>query len=247
MTSISMAFLLTSLAGLSTMIGVIPIFISIKNKDKIIASSLAFASGVMFCVSVTDLIPESINMLRNYFNGIEVISLSFLFIVIGIITSSLIDKYLPSTNYESLYKVGIISMLAIILHNIPEGIATFISTTKDTSLGISLATSIALHNIPEGISISVPIYYSTKSKFKTFIYTFISATSEPLGAIITYLFLLPLITDTLLGLLFSFIAGIMLQISLTELLPESLNYDYQKTTKIFFLMGIIFMLLKVFI
>lgn len=247
MTSISMAFLLTSLAGLSTMLGIIPIFIKIKNKDKIIASSLAFASGVMFCVSVTDLIPESINMLRNYFNGIEVISLSFLFIVIGIITSSLIDKYLPSTNYESLYKVGIISMLAIILHNIPEGIATFISTTKDTSLGISLATSIALHNIPEGISISVPIYYSTKSKFKTFIYTFISATSEPLGAVITYLFLLPFITDTLLGLLFSFIAGIMLQISLTELLPESLNYDYQKTTKIFFLIGIIFMLLKVFI
>ena len=247
MTSISMAFLLTSLAGLSTMLGIIPIFIKIKNKDKIIASSLAFASGVMFCVSVTDLIPESINMLRNYFSQVEVISLSFLFIVIGIITSSLIDKYLPSTNYESLYKVGIISMLAIILHNIPEGIATFISTTKDTSLGISLATSIALHNIPEGISISVPIYYSTKSKFKTFIYTFISATSEPLGAVITYLFLLPFITDTLLGLLFSFIAGIMLQISLTELLPESLNYDYQKTTKIFFLIGIIFMLLKVFI
>lgn len=229
------------------MLGMIPVFIKIKNEDKIIASSLAFASGVMFCVSVTDLIPESINMLRNYFSQVEVISLSFLFIVIGFITSNLIDKYLPSTNYESLYKVGIISMLAIILHNIPEGIATFISTTKDTSLGISLATSIALHNIPEGISISVPIYYSTKSKLKVFVYTFISAMSEPIGAVITYLFLLPFITDILLGLLFSFIAGIMLQISLTELLPESLNYNYQKTTKIFFLIGIIFMLLKVFI
>lgn len=247
MNSISMAFLLTSLAGLSTMLGIIPIFIKIKNKDKVIASSLAFASGVMLSVSITDLIPESIHMLKNYFNGQIVILLSFIFMLIGIITSSLIDKYLPTINFQNLYRVGIISMLAIIIHNIPEGIATFISTTKDTSLGISLATSIALHNIPEGISISIPIYYSTKSKFKALFYTFISALSEPIGAILTYLFLLPLITDTLLGLLFSFIAGIMLQISLMELLKESLNYNYKQQTKLFFLIGIIFMLLKIFI
>ena len=229
------------------MLGIIPIFIKIKNKDKVIASSLAFALGVMLSVSITDLIPESIHMLKNYFNGQIVILLSFIFMLIGIITSSLIDKYLPTINYQNLYRVGIISMLAIILHNIPEGIATFISTTKDTSLGISLATSIALHNIPEGISISIPIYYSTKSKFKALFYTFISALSEPIGAILTYLFLLPLITDTLLGLLFSFIAGIMLQISLMELLKESLNYNYKQQTKLFFLIGIIFMLLKIFI
>lgn len=247
MNSISMAFFLTTLAGLSTMIGIIPIFIKITNKDKIIASSLAFASGVMLCVSITDLIPESITMLNNYFNGFIVVILSFIFVVIGIIISSLIDKYLPTNNKENLYRVGIISMLAIILHNLPEGIATFISTTKDTSLGISLATSIALHNIPEGISISVPIYYSTKSKTKACFYTFISALSEPLGAIITYLFLLPFVNDILLGLLFSLIAGIMLQISLTELLPESNSYKYPKLTNTFFLIGIIFMLLKIFI
>lgn len=247
MNSINMAFFLTTLAGLSTMIGVIPVFIKIKNQDKIIASSLSFAAGVMLCVSITDLIPESIEMLENSYNGFWVVALSFIFVVIGIIISSLIDKYLPTQNKENLYRVGIISMLAIILHNIPEGIATFISTTKDTSLGVSLATSIALHNIPEGISISVPIYYSTKSKFKAGAYTFISALSEPLGAIITYLFLLPFVTDAILGLLFSIIAGIMLQISLTELLPESISYNYPKLTKTFFIIGVIFMLLKVFI
>lgn len=247
MNSISMAFFLTTLAGLSTMLGVIPIFIKITNKDKIIASSLAFASGVMLSVSITDLIPESIMMLNNYFNGFLVVILSFIFVVIGIIISSLIDKYLPTKIEGNLYRVGIISMLAIILHNLPEGIATFISTTKDTSLGISLATSIALHNIPEGISISIPIYYSTKSKTKACFYTFLSALSEPLGAIITYLFLLPFINDVLLGLLFSLIAGIMLQISLTELLPEANSYKYNKLTTIFFIMGIIFMLLKIFI
>ena len=247
MGTIGFSFLLTSLAGLSTMIGVIPIFIKIKNKDKIIAASLSFASGVMLCVSITDLIPESINMIRGYYSGLVVVILSFLFILIGVAASCLVDKYLPTINYQSLYRVGIISMLAIILHNIPEGIATFISTTKDTSLGFSLATSIAFHNIPEGISISIPIYYSTRSKFKACGYTFISALSEPLGAVLTYLFLLPFVSDILLGLLFSFIAGIMLQISLTELLPEAISYKESFITKLFFVVGFIFMLLKVFI
>lgn len=241
-----MAFFLTTMAGFSTMIGVIPIFIKIKSKDKIITSSLAFASGVMLCVSITDLIPESMIMLTDYFNDILVVLLSFIFIILGIITSCLIDKYLPTTN-NNLYRIGIISMLAIMLHNIPEGIATFLSTTKNTSLGISLTTSIALHNIPEGISISIPIYYSTNSKIKSLFYTFVSALSEPLGAILTYLFLLPFVNDILLGLLFSFIAGIMLQISLTELLPEAISYKFPKLTKIFFLIGITFMLLKNFI
>ena len=86
-------------------------------------------------------------------------------------------------------------MIAIILHNVPEGIATFISSSKDISLGISLAIAITLHNIPEGISISIPIYYSTKSKFKALLYTFISGVSEPIGALIAYLFLSKYIND----------------------------------------------------
>lgn len=252
MNSINMAFLLTTLAGLSTMLGVIPIFIKLRDENQIITASLAFAAGVMICVSITDLIPESILMLENYYNGFITVLLVFLFLLIGIVVSSFIDKVFPtnpivSNSHVSLYKVGIISMVAIILHNLPEGIATFISTTKDTSLGISLAVAIALHNIPEGISISVPIYYSTKSKIKAIFYTFISAMSEPLGAILTYLFLFPFINNVVLGLLFAFIAGIMIQISLTELIPTAQNYSYPKITKIFFIIGVIFMLVKFFI
>ena len=243
-----MAFLLTTMAGFATMVGTIPIFIKLKNEGKIIAGSLAFAAGVMICVSVTDLMPESILMLGKYYNGFITVGLSFLFMMIGIIFSLLIDKLLPTNTKDiPLYKVGIISMVAIIMHNLPEGIATFISTTKDTSLGISLAIAIALHNIPEGISISIPIYYATRSKKRAILYTFISSLSEPFGAIITYLFLLPVINDVILGLLFAFIAGIMLQISFTELLPTSVSYDENRITKVFFFIGIIFMLLKFFI
>ena len=248
MNSISMAFFLTFMAGFSTMLGIIPIFIKLKNETKIIAGSLAFAAGVMTCVSVTDLIPEAVIMLENQYNGALTIILTFLFIMLGMTISNFIDKNIPITSEStSLYKVGLISMLAIILHNLPEGIVTFISTTKDTSLGISLAIAIALHNIPEGISISVPLYYSTKRKRKAISYTFISSLSEPLGALLTYLFLLPIINEVILGLLFAFIAGIMIQISFTELLPTSTNYQMPVVTKTFFVIGTIFMLIKFFL
>lgn len=248
MNSISIAFLLTTIAGLSTMLGTFPIFIKLRNESKIIAGSLAFAAGVMICVSIIDLIPESIGMLEVNYNGVITVLLVFSFIMIGIVMSSMLNKSLPtSTKDSNLYKVGIISMLAIILHNIPEGIATFISTTKDTSLGVALTIAIAMHNIPEGISISVPIYYATKSKSKALLYTFVSALSEPLGAILTYLFLLQFVNDIMLGLLFAFIAGIMLQISFTELLPMSNSYNEGRITKVFFIVGMFFMLLKFFV
>lgn len=132
-------------------------------------------------------------------------------------------------------------MLAIILHNIPEGIATFLSTENNISLGLSLAIAITLHNIPEGISISVPIYYAKKSKIKAFTYTLIAGLSEPLGALIAYLFLKNIVNDTLMGILMALIAGIMLQIAIYELLPTSLNYKNKKTTIKYFILGIIFM------
>lgn len=159
----------------------------------------------------------------------------------------LIDYYLPTEfNNNNLYKLGIISMLAIILHNIPEGIATFLTTNKDISLGLSLAIAITLHNIPEGISIAVPIYYSTKKKSKAILYTFISALSEPFGALLAFIFLKNIITDNIMGYLLSFIAGIMIHISLCELLPNSFKYKKKKHTIFFFILGILFMLLRLF-
>ena len=242
-----MSFLLTFIAGFSTMIGTILIFLKVKNINKFICSSLAFASGVMFIVSVTDLIPESLNLLSTKYNGSIIIIICLLFIILGIIISMLIDYYLPSDNfYENgkLYKVGIISMLAIILHNIPEGIATFIAGNSDTNLAISLTIAIALHNIPEGICIAVPKFYATKNKFKACFFSFISSISEPFGAFIAYLFLSNYVTDSFLGILFAIIAGIMLHISLCELLPTSKKYNYKKMTIIYFCIGSIFMLLK---
>lgn len=120
--------ILTSLAGMATLIGIIPIFVKVKNKDYIIASSCAFASGVMICISILDLIPESIRYLNNYFNSFLVISLCFIFLILGIIISMILDNYIDKvSNNNSLFKVGILSMIAIILHNIPEDCSPHVS------------------------------------------------------------------------------------------------------------------------
>lgn len=243
-------FILTIIAGAATMLGVIFIFIKFKNQDKIINSALSFAGGVMITVSITDLIPEGITMLANQFYQIPTILICAIFVVVGILFSMFIDACLP-TNLDcgnnGLYRIGIFSMLAIILHNIPEGIATFIATHDNVTLGLSLATAIALHNIPEGISISIPIYYGTKSKKKSLFYTFISSISEPFGALLAFLFLSPYINDFMLGVLFSIIAGIMIHIASYELIPGALKYKDKKQSLIFIILGSIVMIINHFI
>ena len=135
-------------------------------------------------------------------------------------------------------------MIAIILHNIPEGIATYLSTESNFKLGLSLTIAIALHNIPEGISIALPIYYGSKSRGKALIYTLFSALSEPLGALLAYLFLSKTITNNIMGILMSLIAGIMIQISIYELLPTSLKFKNKKLTILSFILGIFFMIMN---
>lgn len=238
------SLILTSLAGMSTLIGLVPIFIKIKNKEHIISASCAFASGVMICISILDLIPESIRYLNNYFNSFLVIILCFIFLILGIMLSMVLDSYIDRVNNNgSLFKVGILSMIVIILHNIPEGIVTFIVSNKNIMLGLSICIAIALHNIPEGISIAVPIYYSTGSKKKAILYTFIAGLSEPIGAILTGLFLINYVNDIVLGLLFALIAGIMIQLSTSKLLPTSNNYS-KRIASMFFILGFIVMFIS---
>lgn len=237
MNNITMAFLLTTIAGLSTIIGTLIIYIKTNNQDKIIVSSLSFAASIMICLSICDLIPESIKIISSFYNSTITIILCILFMIVGIVLSMLIDYKIP--NNKELYKVGIVSMIAIIIHNIPEGIATFIATTNDTTLGLKLTLAIALHNIPEGITIAIPIYYSTNSKKKAFLYSLVSGFSEPFGAIITYIFLKEYITIKILGILFSIIAGIMLYISFYELLSSTKKYNQNKRSKLFFIIGCI--------
>ena len=237
------AFILSSIAGFSTMLGSLIIFLSKKKSLNFLISGIAFAAGVMFFLSIFDLIPESILFLKNTYKIIPSILISLISLSIGVCISIIIDKLFPNTfDEKSLYKLGLITMIGIIVHNIPEGIATFITTNESLQLGISITLAITMHNIPEGISIALPIYYYTKSKKKAILYTFICAISEPFGALIAYLFLEP--TTTTLGLVYSVIAGIMVHISMYELLPNALKYKRYKITYLFYILGLIFVLIN---
>lgn len=249
MENIIIAFILTCLAGLSTLIGTF--FIFYKGDIKTLTKyALSFAAGVMLCVSIVDLIPEALNELVKSNNKITTFTLTTLFIGVGIIISYLIDKLIPENKNignKQLYHLGIFAMLAIIIHNVPEGIATFLSSTTNIALGLSLTIAIAIHNIPEGISISIPIYSATGSKKRAFGYTLISAFAEPLGAILAFLFLKDILTNTIMGCTLAIIAGIMTYIALLQFLPEALKYKEKKKTMFFFIVGMLFMLFSLYI
>lgn len=238
------AFILSSIAGISTLIGFLFIFIK-KDRNNIISKSLGFASGVMLTISIIDLIPNSFLLIINNYSKISTLFLIIIGFLIGIMLSSIIDQKVEKNtkNGTKLYKLGLMTMLVIMMHNIPEGIATYITTSQNTKLGLILTMAIALHNIPEGISISIPIFYSTKSKSKAFLYTLISGLSEPIGALISYLFLAKFVNDTILGVIYSIIAGMMINIAINELYKESINYN-KKNTIIYFIIGSFIMILN---
>ncbi len=230
--------IISVVAGFSTLIGYFFIYVK-GDKNKIIEKSLSFAGGVMITLSIIDLLPTGLSNLNTRFNYLISIILSFIFFFVGFFICHLISKYTHSDN--KLYKTGLITMIGIIIHNIPEGIATFILSAIDIKLGILLAIAIILHNIPEGISISIPIYYSTKSKKKAFIYTLISGMSEPIGGILALLFLYKYINNTIIGILFSIIAGLMIYIGYFELLKTS-NKN-KKNTILYSLMGMLLIII----
>ena len=234
--------IISLIAGLSTLIGYLFIYIK-GDKNKIISRCLSFAGGVMIMLSVIDLLPSSIENLCKENSYFKTIIFSFLCFWIGFFGCHFISKLMHNES-SKLYKTGIISMLGIVLHNIPEGIATFVLSAIDLKLGLFLAIAIILHNVPEGIGIAIPIFYSTNSKKKAIIYTLVSALSEPFGALIAFIFLRNIINDIILGILFAIIAGIMLQIAFCELIPTARRYNNKKYLFIFFLVGVIFMLFK---
>lgn len=226
--------IVSSIAGISTLVGYLFIYIK-ADKNKVISKSLSFASGVMLTLSLVDLIPTSINYLKMDNRSLLY---TLLFFFIGIILCLIINTKIKDN--DVLYKTGIISMIGIMIHNIPEGIVTYILSTVDMKLGLIFAIAIILHNIPEGISISVPIYYSKKSKKKAFLYTMISGLSEPLGALLSMIFLYKYISNFLIAILFSLIAGLMSYISIFELMKTSFKYD---KNKIYILYGSLFILI----
>ncbi|WP_026896153.1 zinc transporter ZupT [Clostridiisalibacter paucivorans] len=242
--NILFAFGLTLFAGLATGIGSALAFFAKKTNTKFLSVSLGFSAGVMIYVSFAEILlkaKESLVAEMGIKSGSWATAGGFFG---GMFLIAIIDKLVPSfenphsmrsveeitdeenedVKKQSLMRMGMMSALAIGIHNFPEGLATFTAALKDPSLGLPIAVAIAIHNIPEGIAVSVPIYYATGNKRKAFYYSFISGLSEPAGAILGYVLLSRLFNDLTFGILFAMVAGIMVYISLDELLPASEKY-----------------------
>lgn len=235
------AFILTLIAGLSTGVGSCIAFFAKKTNTKFLSVSLGFSAGVMIYVSMIEIFAKAQQSLSIPYGekiGTLITIISFFG---GMLLIALIDKLIPveenphevrlierpSPNAEAkmkLMRTGLFTALAIGIHNFPEGLATFVSALQEPTLAIPIVVAIAIHNIPEGIAVSVPIFYATGSKKKAFVYSFMSGLSEPVGALVGYLILMPFMNDTVFGVLFAAVAGIMVFISIDELLPSAREY-----------------------
>ena len=239
--------LLSTIAGLSTVLGAVIIFFSKTRNEKFLTFSLGFSAGVMITVSFTDLFPTAQEAISKYHGKVNGILWSILFLLIGALMAYLIDIFIPEeekgsvpkcNNNFDIFRVGLVSTIALMIHNFPEGIATFVSGYQDASLGIAVTLAIALHNIPEGIAIAMPIYFATKGRFKAIKYSFLSGMAEPLGALIAFLCLKPFINELILGIIFAVVCGIMIYISLDELIPSSRKYGYTRLSVASIFLGI---------
>jgi ZIP family zinc transporter len=159
-----------------------------------------------------------------FFGGILIIAVIDKLIPCEENPHEMICQVKPGTSNTRLKRTGIMTALAIGIHNFPEGMAAFVSATQSLRLALPIIAAIAIHNIPEGISIAMPIYYATGSRRIAMRYTLLAGLAEPLGAVVTYLILLPFMSDVLQGVLFGGVAGIMVFISLDELLPSAQLY-----------------------
>jgi ZIP family zinc transporter len=234
------AFGLTVFAGLSTGIGSAMAFFAKKTNEKFLSLALGFSAGVMIYVSLIEIFVKANDSLGSVYGEDRGYLYTTLAFFAGIFLIALIDKLVPEaenpheirgtdemdyeTKNKSLMRMGLFSALAIGIHNFPEGLATFVGALQDPSLGLSIAIAIAIHNIPEGIAVSVPIYYATGSKKKAFVYSFLSGLSEPVGAIAGFFLLRAVFNDSMFGVIFAMVAGIMVYISLDELLPTAEKY-----------------------
>ena len=259
---------LSLLAGLSTGIGGLMVVFFRKSSHVILSVMLGFSAGIMIYVSFIELYQEALANLCNVHGPVIGKIMTVLSFFFGLTLMAFINEFIPEPNHPHLPKkmetsriengsrflgreksrllrTGIFTALAVTIHNFPEGIVSYASAMKSPMLGFSVALAIAIHNIPEGIAISIPVYYATGSKKKAFVWSLLSGLSEPLGAIIAFLVLGQIISDNLFGIIFGAVSGIMVYISIDELLPAAREYGEHNLSILGLMLGMAVMAISV--
>ena len=233
-------FLLTLGAGLATGIGSALAFFARRTNKRLLAFSLGLSGGVMVYVSFVELFSQAESALGEVWGQRwgSVCTVAAFFG--GILLICIIDRLVPKVEnpheahtveemdarpcHPKLMRMGIMTALAIGIHNFPEGIATFTTAVDNRTLGVAIAVAIAIHNIPEGIAVSIPIFYATGDRKRAFRLSLLSGLAEPVGALLAWAVLMPFMSPTLMGCVLAGVAGIMVFISIDELLPAAREY-----------------------
>ena len=228
--------LMTVLAGLATIIGGFITFLVNKNNLKILSLGLGFSAGVMIFVSFTEILSTAEGLLKEYY-PVDYHWIMFGGFIAGVIISKLIDTFVPdhvegcltdgcdnSSRTHKIKRAGLLTAIAIAIHNFPEGLGTFLVSSQDLTIGISVALAIALHNIPEGIAVALPIYHATGKKRMAIWYSFWTGMTEPIGALIGLALLHWFLPQVFVGFFMAAVVGIMIYISFDTLLPLSHEY-----------------------
>lgn len=252
MNNFAFALCLTVISGLFTVLGgLLALFIK-RDNTKILAYSLGLSAGVMIYISLVEIFPSAYEALAQIYTEETSYMLTTLSFFLGIgcvmlldlLTPNLDKKNLKEQDFSSLKRTGLMVALVITMHNLPEGLVTFLAAMQNPTTGIAIAAAIAIHNIPEGMAVSIPVYYATNSKKKAFYYCLLSALAEPVGALLGYLVLLPILSEEVLAIIFAVIAGAMVFISIDELLPAAYQYSGKRLTAYGFVSGMLLMALS---
>ncbi len=228
---------ITFLAGMTTVFGGCLTFFIKKDNLKGLSFGLGLSAGVMIYLGLTEVVKDAGGLLSQYFPN-SANWLLFIGFFIGVLIAVLIDWLIPAHIEEDLFvnqedcvpsshrikRAGLLTAIAISMHNFPEGLSTFFMTTQNVTLGVSIASAIAIHNIPAGIAIALPIYHATGKKRLAIIYSFLSGISELIGALIGLFLLQTVLPQMAVGLIFASVAGILIYISFDTILPLSREY-----------------------
>lgn len=226
------AIITTTLAGLSTGLGGLVVLLCRRPAARMMAFSMGFAGGVMITVSLADMLPHTVETYTAGMSPFSAALASASLCVMGMAIASLLARCVPEPKLgvqeperKNALHSAVVTTAAIMLHNLPEGILTLFTGYANPKLGLTLALAIALHNIPEGIAIAVPVYYATGSRARAAWYAFCSGLAEPAGALLAFWLLSRYLSPLFLNGLIALVAGIMLQVSFSELIPEGFSYN----------------------
>lgn len=254
------AFLITLVSGLTMGLGATVVFFLKSENKRAVSFCMGFSAGAMLLIAFAGLLPETIHSLEHSLeDGSRALVYTMLMFVAGLLLMLIVDKLLPShahhhpnsvpdiknrkgeSDDSRMLRTGFAIAVAIGVHNIPEGIATFTAALSDRGLGLMVALAVVLHNIPIGIAIAMPIYVATKNKGKAFGTALLSGLVSPVAAAVFYLLMMPFVSPVFISSLLALVAGIMVYISIDELIPASRKMGYHHLSTYGIVAGMVFL------